>query len=114
MSILQWGKPPRKMTTAEWQEISADGAPPADGPGRVPEARTVDLHPGRQDVGSALTLFGAIVKSAVAFKTGTFRLVLDHFRLTVRADPYYGAWNEIRWPPVGIDDWGREHGQERR
>lgn len=67
----------------------------ADRLGRVPEARTVGLHPGRQDVGSALTLFGATVNSAVAFKTGTLRLVLDHFLLTVRADPQYEAWNVV-------------------
>jgi hypothetical protein len=67
----------------------------ADRPGRAPEARTVELHPGRQDVGSALTLFGATVNSGVAFKAGTLRLVLDHFQLTVRADPHYEAWNVV-------------------
>ena len=65
----------------------------ADHPGRAPGARTVELHPSRQDVGSALTLFGATVNSGVAFKTGTLRLVLGHFQLTVRADPDYEAWN---------------------
>src|SRR5215472_3950406 len=54
----------------------------ADRPGRAPEAQTVKLHPGRQDVASALPLFGATVKSGVAFKTGTLRLVLDHFQLS--------------------------------
>lgn len=67
----------------------------ADRPGRAPEARTLELHPERQDVGSALTLFGTTVNSAVAFKTGTLRLVLDHFQLTVRADPDYEAWNVV-------------------
>jgi hypothetical protein len=67
----------------------------ADHPGRAPETQTVELHPGRQDVASALTLFGATVNSAVAFKTGTLRLVLDHFQLTVRADPQYEAWNAV-------------------
>jgi uncharacterized protein DUF6188 len=67
----------------------------ADRPGRAPEARTVELHPDRQDVGSALTLFGTTVNSGVAFKTGTLRLVLDHFQLTVRADPHYEAWNVV-------------------
>jgi hypothetical protein len=65
----------------------------ADRPGRAPGARTVELRPGRQDVASALSLFGATVNSAVAFKTGTLRLVLDHFQLTVRADPHQEAWN---------------------
>jgi hypothetical protein len=65
----------------------------ADRPGRAPGARTVELHPGRQDVGSALTLFGTTVNSAVAFKAGTLRLMLDHFQLIVRADPHYEAWS---------------------
>ncbi|HEX6524957.1 MAG TPA: DUF6188 family protein [Streptosporangiaceae bacterium] len=64
-------------------------------PGRAPGARTVELHPERQDVGSALALFGATVNSGVAFKTGTLRLVLDHFQLTVRADPDYEAWSVV-------------------
>jgi hypothetical protein len=51
------------------------------------------LHPRRQDVAPALALFGATLSSAVAFKTGTLRLVLGHFQLTVRADPQYEAWN---------------------
>ena len=67
----------------------------ADRPGRAPGIRTVELHPARQDVGSALALFGATVNSAVAFKTGTLRLILDHFQLTVRADPHYEAWNVV-------------------
>jgi hypothetical protein len=67
----------------------------ADRPGRAPGAQTVELHPGRQDVAAALSLFGATVNSAVAFKTGTLRLVLDHFQLTVRADPHYEAWNVV-------------------
>jgi len=33
----------------------------ADRPGRAPDVQTVELHPGRQDVASALTLFGATV-----------------------------------------------------
>ena len=72
----------------------------ADRPGRAPEAQTVELHPERQDVASALTLFGATVNSGVAFKTGTLRLVLGHFQLTVRADPQYEAWNVVG--PGGI------------
>jgi hypothetical protein len=67
----------------------------ADRPGRAPDVETVELHPGRQDVGSALILFGATVNSGIAFKTGTLRLVLDHYQLTVRPDPHYEAWNVV-------------------
>jgi Family of unknown function (DUF6188) len=67
----------------------------ADRTGRTPEAQTVELHPGRQDVASALTLFGATVNSGVAFKTGTLRLVLDHFQLTIPADAHHEAWNVV-------------------
>ena len=42
----------------------------AERPGRAPGIQTVELRPGRQDVASALTLFGATVKSGVAFKSG--------------------------------------------
>jgi hypothetical protein len=67
----------------------------ADRPGRAPDARTVELHPDRQDVASALRLFGATVNSGVAFKTGALRLVLGHYQLSVRPDPDYEAWNVV-------------------
>lgn len=28
MSVLEWGKPPKAMSSAQWAAISADGAPP--------------------------------------------------------------------------------------
>lgn len=65
----------------------------ADRPGRAPGIRVVELYPDRQDVASALPLFGTSVNSGVVFNTGTLRLVLDHFQLTVKADPDYEAWN---------------------
>jgi hypothetical protein len=67
----------------------------ADRPGRAPGVQTVELHPGRQDVASALALYGATINSGVAFKNGTFRLVLDHYQLTVRPDSRYEAWNVV-------------------
>ncbi|MFJ4091844.1 DUF6188 family protein [Kitasatospora sp. NPDC089913] len=54
------------------------------------------LDPGRQDVAAALGLFGAKVLSAVAFKTGSLRLLLDNgFRLTSKADPLFEAWEVL-------------------
>lgn len=51
------------------------------------------LDPQRQDVAAALALFGAKVMSAVAFKTGSLRLVFDNgLHLNCRADPSFEAW----------------------
>ncbi|MGW3226808.1 DUF6188 family protein [Streptomyces sp. NPDC001157] len=51
------------------------------------------LDPGRQDVAAALALFGAKIVSAVAFKTGSLRLVFDNGQqLNCRADPSFEAW----------------------
>jgi Family of unknown function (DUF6188) len=51
------------------------------------------LDPGRQAVAAALALFGAKVISAVAFKTGSLRLVFDNgLHLSCRADPSFEAW----------------------
>ncbi|WP_406376133.1 DUF6188 family protein [Streptomyces sp. NBC_00647] len=51
------------------------------------------LDPQQQDVAAALALFGAKVVSAVAFKTGSLRLVFDNgLHLTCRADPSFEAW----------------------
>ncbi|MFI1585653.1 DUF6188 family protein [Embleya sp. NPDC020630] len=58
----------------------------------------VVLTPQRQDVIPALGLFKAKVLSAVAFKTGSIRLVFDNGRhLNSRADPDFEAW-EVRGP----------------
>ncbi|MFF3561334.1 DUF6188 family protein [Streptomyces sp. NPDC002574] len=54
---------------------------------------SVLLTPESQDVAAALTLFGAHVLSAVAFKSGTLRLVFDTgHRLTCPSDPSFEAW----------------------
>ncbi|MFE5894783.1 DUF6188 family protein [Streptomyces sp. NPDC056462] len=51
------------------------------------------LKPESQDVAAALVLFGAFVLSAVAFKSGTLRLVFDtgHY-LTCSSDLSFEAW----------------------
>jgi hypothetical protein len=67
----------------------------ADRLGRAPGAQTAELHPCRQDVATALRLFGTTVNSGVAFKTGVLRLVLDHYQVSVRPDPDYEAWNVV-------------------
>ncbi|MFG2820958.1 DUF6188 family protein [Kitasatospora sp. NPDC048365] len=54
------------------------------------------LGPGRQDVAAVSGLFGAKVLSAVAFKTGSLRLVFDNGRhLNSRADPSFEAWEVL-------------------
>ncbi|MFF8775454.1 DUF6188 family protein [Kitasatospora sp. NPDC015120] len=56
----------------------------------------VVLDPGRQDVVAALGLFGAKVLSAVAFKTGSMRLVFDNgCHLNSRAHPDFEAWEVL-------------------
>ncbi|MCL8015900.1 DUF6188 family protein [Streptomyces sp. AS02] len=51
------------------------------------------LVPERQDVAAALALFGAKVVSAVAFKTGSVRLVFDNgLHLICQADSSCEAW----------------------
>jgi hypothetical protein len=56
----------------------------------------VFLDPGRQEVAAALGLFGAKVLSAVAFKTGSMRLVFDNgCHLNSRADPSFEAWEVL-------------------
>ncbi|MFI1684159.1 DUF6188 family protein [Streptomyces sp. NPDC020794] len=54
---------------------------------------SVLLKPESQDVAPALALFGAKVLSAVAFKSGTLRLVFDTgHHLTCSTDPSFEAW----------------------
>ncbi|WP_371476812.1 DUF6188 family protein [Kitasatospora sp. NBC_00315] len=58
----------------------------------------VFIDPGRQDEAAALGLFGAKVLSAVAFKTGSLRLLFDNgCHLTGRADSSFEAW-EVHGP----------------
>ncbi|MEU3749059.1 DUF6188 family protein [Streptomyces narbonensis] len=54
---------------------------------------SVRLHPESQDVAAALTLFGAQVLSAAAFKSGTLSLVCGNGRhLTCSPDPPFEGW----------------------
>ncbi|MEV0444141.1 DUF6188 family protein [Streptomyces spectabilis] len=54
---------------------------------------SVLLNPESQDVAAALALFRAKVLSAVAFKSGTLRLVFDTgHHLTCSSDPSFEAW----------------------
>lgn len=56
----------------------------------------VTLDPERQDVTAAIGLFGAKILSAVAFKTGSVRLVFDNgWHLNSRADPSFEAWEVL-------------------
>ncbi|MER5386055.1 DUF6188 family protein [Streptomyces sp. NPDC002688] len=51
------------------------------------------LKPESQDVAAALALFGANVLSAVAFKSGTLRIVFDTgHHLSCSSDPSFEAW----------------------
>lgn len=51
------------------------------------------LTPGSQDVAAALPLFGATVLSAVAFKSGSLRMVFDNgTHLKCSTDPEFEAW----------------------
>ncbi|MBQ0967477.1 hypothetical protein KBY91_31765 [Streptomyces sp. RK23] len=62
---------------------------------------SVLLNPESQDVAAALALFGAKVLSAVAFKSGTLRLVFDTgHHLTCSPAPAFEAWQvtgPTRW-----------------
>lgn len=61
--------------------------------GSVPTNPPSVLHPETQDVAAALTLFGAVIRSAVAFKSGALRLVFDTgMHLNCPADPSFEAW----------------------
>lgn len=51
------------------------------------------LKPESQDMAAALALFGAKLLSAVAFKSGTLRLVFDTGHLLIcRSDPSFEGW----------------------
>ncbi|MGW1710615.1 DUF6188 family protein [Streptomyces sp. NPDC002206] len=61
--------------------------------GTVHANPSVLLKPESQDVAAALALFGAKVLSAVAFKSGTLRLVFDTgHHLNCSSDPSFEAW----------------------
>lgn len=55
--------------------------------------RELSLTPGTQDVAAVLQLFGCDARSAVAFKSGSLRMVFDTgAHLLSRADPLFEAW----------------------
>ena len=59
--------------------------------GRTPG--TAELRPASQEVAAGLTLFGARVMSAVAFKSGVLRLAFSSgCLLRVTPDPVFEAW----------------------
>jgi hypothetical protein len=59
----------------------------------APDVVTPHIVPERQEVASALSLFGATVLSSVAFKSGALRLVFDTgMHLNVTPHPEYEAW----------------------
>ncbi|MDF3147701.1 MULTISPECIES: DUF6188 family protein [unclassified Streptomyces] len=67
--------------------------------GTVHANPSVLLEPESQDVAAALALFGAKVLSAIAFRSGTLRLVFDTgHHLTCSSDPSFEAW-QVTGPP---------------
>ncbi|MFB7337023.1 DUF6188 family protein [Streptomyces adustus] len=76
---------------ADWE--AAWQVPVSLSHGTVHANPSVLLNPESQDVAAALALFGAKVLSAVAFKSGTLRLVFDTgHHLTCSSDPSFEAW----------------------
>ncbi len=64
-----------------------------DGAAAGPNAEPAHLVPARQEVTPALALFGTEILSAVAFKSGSLRLVFSTgAHLSVTADAQYEAW----------------------
>jgi hypothetical protein len=64
------------------------------GPLSTPDATMARLIPERQEVALTLALFGAMIRSSVAFKSGGLRLVfVTGAHLNVRPDPQYEAWS---------------------
>jgi hypothetical protein len=62
-------------------------------------------EPESQDVAAVLPVFGAKVLSAVAFKSGTLRLMFDNgMQLRCAADPPVEAWQITgpRWRCVSL------------
>jgi hypothetical protein len=84
-----------------------------------PDAPRTRLIPGRQDVAGALPLFGVEVVSAVAFKSGSLRLVFaSGLHVNCRADPNFeacqitgpGQWRFVSRPGGDLAVWrGTEH-----
>ncbi|MGX1128085.1 hypothetical protein RKD49_000275 [Streptomyces glaucescens] len=76
---------------SDWE--AAFEAPVSLSHGTVHAEPSVLLKPESQDVAAALVLFRANVRSAVAFKSGTLRLVFDTgHQLICSSDPSFEAW----------------------
>ncbi|MFD7459250.1 DUF6188 family protein [Streptomyces sp. NPDC059868] len=76
---------------SDW-EVALE-APVSLSHGTVHAEPSVLLKPESQDVAAALVLFRANVLSAVAFESGTLRLVFDTgHQLTCSSDPSFEAW----------------------
>jgi hypothetical protein len=59
----------------------------------APDAVPTRLVPERQEVAPALALFGAKIVSAVAFRSGSLRLIFETgSHLNVKPHPRYEAW----------------------
>ncbi|MGH3729437.1 MAG: DUF6188 family protein [Micromonosporaceae bacterium] len=106
----RWLLPYREMSVAQVQvshqlTLVLDGGASVDLEteaelGRVaqntPGVATARLVPDRQDVAPALSLFGAEILSAVAFKSGGLRFVFDSGQqLRVKPDSHFEAWGAI-------------------
>ncbi|MDX6742929.1 DUF6188 family protein [Actinocorallia sp. A-T 12471] len=88
------------------------------GPLSNPKNPSTAVVPERQDVAAALSLFGAKVLSAVAFKSGGLRMVFDTgLHLNCPADPSCEAWQATgpgQWkivsrPGGDLSVWRGEH-----
>ncbi|RAG83812.1 hypothetical protein DN069_20455 [Streptacidiphilus pinicola] len=79
--------------SSDWLVTLETPAELMQGPGRTESNPGFRLTPETQDVAPALTLFGSKILSAVAFKTGTLRLVFDNgMHLKCRSHPEFVAW----------------------
>ncbi|WP_432190476.1 DUF6188 family protein [Streptomyces sp. Tue6028] len=75
---------------------------------------SVLLNPESQDVAAALALFGAKVLPAVAFKSGTLRLVFDiGHHLTCSSDPSFEGW-QVAGPTTSPSGPAQERGSLSR
>lgn len=90
---------------SDWHVVLETSAHLSHGPGRN-DSPVFRLVPESQDVAPALPLFGAKVLSAVAFKSGTLRLMFDNgVQLRCSADPSFEAWQIAgprRWRFVSL------------
>jgi Family of unknown function (DUF6188) len=79
-----------------WEVVLEGPALLSDGSVHTDPDPGMRLTPRAQDVAAALQLFGAGILSAVAFKTGSLRVVFDTgAHLNCPVDPSYEAWQII-------------------